>query len=114
MDGLSAEVVAERTGVDVSTARRWKAGKTRLPASARMILEADLGCFGRAWRGWKIHGNQLVSPEGIAVSMSNVRAYPFMVQQIAILQADNRQIRGLDEQPTAAELPAITGVKVAV
>lgn len=100
--GLPAEIVAERAGVDVSTARRWKAGSTRIPKSAQMIIKADLGAFGDAWRGWRIEGNDLVSPEGWRASVGQVLNVPLMRQQLAAYQAE---LRGKDTTSHLEEQP---------
>lgn len=97
--GLTAETIAERTGVDVSTARRWKAGSTRLPRAAQMIIEADLGCFGKEWRGWRIQGTDLVSPEGWKVSPGEIMALPLLRAQIAAYKTAERVINEMDDQP---------------
>lgn len=109
--GISAEEIAERTGVDVSTARRWKAGSTRIPHAAKLVLEADLGAFGKDWRGWRISGEELVSPEGWRIRRGEVLAVPLMNRQIAALQAERRAFLRIDPQPDtidpAAALEAI-------
>lgn len=99
--GIPAEVIAERCGVDVSTARRWKSGATRIPRTAELVLEADLGAFGRPWRGWRIDGEELVSPEGWRISCGDVLSVPLMRQQIATYQAEFRQAQldEFEEQP---------------
>jgi len=102
--GLSAEQIAERTGVDVSTARRWKSGATRLPKSARLILEADLGCFSPEWSGWRLDGQDLVSPEGWRIARGQVMNVPLMRQQLAAYQVELAEkkaskVAQLDDQP---------------
>ena len=42
---IPAEEIARRCRVDVATARRWKRGARRAPATSLMILAEDLGCF---------------------------------------------------------------------
>lgn len=102
--GLSAEAIAERAGVDVSTARRWKSGKSRIPKSAELVLKADLGAFSRAARGWKIDGDTLVSPEGWRVSLNDVRALPLLQRQVAAAELELRILKGIEQQPEPAEL----------
>lgn len=102
--GLSAEVVAERAGVDVSTARRWKSGATRIPKSAQRLLKADLGCFSPEWSGWHLDGQDLVSPEGWRIARGQVLNVPLMRQQLAAYQVELREkveakISHLEEQP---------------
>ncbi len=104
--GLKPEEIAERTGVDVSTARRWKTGATRIPKSALLLLEADLGCFGEDWRGWRIVRGELVSPEGWRIKPGEVMAVPLLRQQLAAYQSAERVINALEEQPAPAEWTA--------
>lgn len=101
--GLTAEAIAERAGVDVSTARRWKSGRSRIPRSAQLLLEADLGAFSRAARGWKIDQEELVSPEGWRISLSEVLAVPLMRQQIATYQALQRAQREAEAEAAYVE-----------
>lgn len=101
--GLPAERIAQLTGVDVSTARRWKSGKSRIPDAARMVLEADLGIFSRAARGWRIEGEEMVTPEGWRVKLNDVRALPLMERQIATLQAENKELKAALEFKAANE-----------
>jgi transcriptional regulator with XRE-family HTH domain len=102
--GLGAEEIAERTGVDVSTARRWKSGATRIPKAAGLILQADLGCFSPEWSGWRLDGQDLVSPEGWRIARGQVLSVPLMRQQLAAYATELRardaaQVAALDEQP---------------
>ena len=105
--GIPAETIALLCKVDITTARRWKRGKTQMPEAAHMILEADLGCFSSAWRGWTVRGNTLVSPEGWVVSLGDVLSIPLMRAQISAYQAKERQVLAMDEQPLPGDAPAI-------
>lgn len=109
--GIPAEVIAECCGVDVSTARRWKSGASRLPHAAQLVLERDLGVFGRPWRGWRVDGKELVSPEGWRISVSDVLAVPLMRQQIATYQAEFRraQLDEFEEQPLPSVVEPLIG-----
>lgn len=86
--GLPAELIAERAGVDVSTARRWKTGATRIPKAAMLVLKADLGCFSPEWSGWRLDGQDLVSPEGWRIARGQVMNVPLMRQQLAAYQVE--------------------------
>lgn len=106
--GLPAEVIAERTGVDVSTARRWKSGATRIPKAAVLVLKADLGCFSPEWSGWHLEGQDLVSPEGWRIARGQVLNVPLMRQQLAAYQVEltvrkQAKVAELDEQPLPSE-----------
>lgn len=102
--GLPAEVIAERAGVDVSTARRWKSGASRIPYAAQVVLEGDLGAFSKAARGWRIDGDTLVSPEGWRVTLNEVRALPLLQRQVAAAELEVRIMKGVEPQPEPAEL----------
>lgn len=95
--GMSAELIAERAGVDVSTARRWKAGTTRLPTAVRLILQADLGCFSTEWAGWRLDGQDLVSPEGWRIARGQVMNVPLMRQQLAAYATELRRLQKPEE-----------------
>ena len=101
--GIPAEEIARRCRVDIATARRWKRGARRAPATSLMILAEDLGCFDPAWNGWRIRGAQLVSPEGWAASPGEILALPLMRAQITSYQRDQRiakaELDALEEQP---------------
>jgi hypothetical protein len=57
------------------------------------MLERDLQCFSHAWRGWRIRGEELISPEGWIITRNDVLATPLMRSQLAIYQAENRALR---------------------
>jgi hypothetical protein len=94
------ERLADLTGVDVSTARRWKrAGK--LPAPILRLLALCL--LGRldllGWDGWTLLDGSLQSPEGWAFSPGEVLALPLLRLQLAQAQAEIRRFMGLEQQP---------------
>jgi hypothetical protein len=62
--GIPALIVAQRCGVDVATAHRWKSWRSRVPYAAAALLEGDLGVFSPAWRGWRIVDEEIISPDG--------------------------------------------------
>lgn len=100
--GKNAESIADCTGVDISTARRWKSGASKLPDAARKLLEADpSGLYGAGaqWRGWRIVGNEIISPEGWHFSCGEVLSILLMRQQIATKDAEIRAFRGMEPQP---------------
>lgn len=107
----SVKDIADLCGVDLSTARRWKRGAICLPESARKLLEGDLGCMAPEWRGWIIRGGELLSPEGWSITVNDVLASPLLRTQLAVYQAENRELRAvqesMEEQPLPGELPAI-------
>jgi hypothetical protein len=92
LDGLSAEVIARITGVDITTARRWKRGQP-LPETARRLLQiitkGDLGEIDAAWRGWSIRDGELWTEQYSRHSFkpAQVMALPFILAQNTSLQA---------------------------
>jgi Phage protein len=100
----SAELLAAITGVDISTARRWKrAGK--LPATAARLLSivvlGDITVLG--FTGWRILRGELISPEGWTYSPGEVMALTLLRQRVAHLEAERRKFLGLDAQPEPTE-----------
>lgn len=91
--GRSAEVIAEKCRVDVSTARRWKKGSSAIPYSANALMEGDLGALDRAWVGWRIIDGKLISPEQLVATPGEVRAIPFKDILIGSLREDARQLK---------------------
>jgi len=100
--GRRVEDIAEVCGVDLSTARRWKAGKARVPAAAAALLLGDLGAFSDSWRGWRIQGEEIISPDGWRIRRDDALSVPLMHGQIQALRGqirDLKEISSLDEQP---------------
>jgi hypothetical protein len=109
---LSTAELASLTGVDRATARRWRA-HGRLPRHVNRLLAiitlGQLDAIG--WKGWRIMRGVLVSPEGWEATPGDVLALPFMRQQIAILQADARAWRAVDEQPVGGATEALLAIR---
>lgn len=97
---LRAERLAELTGVDLSTARRWKR-RQRVPEPVRRLLSllvlGELDAFG--WTGWRLLEGSLVSPEGWTSSAGQVLTLPLLLQQIAALDTECRRWRNREPQP---------------
>jgi hypothetical protein len=90
---ISADGLAKLTGAHITTARRWK----RLPALptwlcrlVRVLVDGELAEIDQAWDGWRIVAGELIAPEGWAFTAGEIRALPFMRQQLAHLQALQR------------------------
>lgn len=107
--GIPAETVALLCKVSITTARRWKKGRRRMPETARMILAGDLGCFDPHWKGWAFRHGKLISPEGWETSPGDVLSIPLTRAQISAYQAKERQVLAMDEQPLPSTMPAIVG-----
>jgi hypothetical protein len=80
-----------------------------------MIPSGDLGHIDAAFSGWTCKNGKLVSPEWWSVPIEEVRAVPFLRQQLGMYQADNRQLKrqlselrgdGLVDQPLPDAPPA--------
>ena len=105
--GIQAEEIARICKVNVKTARRWKAGESRIPETAKMILSADLSCFDPAFRGWRLREGHLISPEGWQVTAGDVLSIPLLRAQVSAYQAEQRRVNAMEEQPLLDEIPAI-------
>lgn len=96
--GLDPSDIASLTGVDLTTARRWKRGRP-IPEPARRLLRiltaGELEIFGREWRGWWLDAKNgvLCSPEQWAFRPSEILSLPFLHGMIASYQS---QIRDMD------------------
>ncbi len=66
-----------------------------------LILSGNLGYLDAAFEGWTCRGGCLVSPEGWMVPIDEVRAVPFLRQQLAVFRAENRRIKGMEKQPAS-------------
>jgi len=104
--GIGAEQIAGLTGVHRSTARRWKrTGKHPrwLGPFLAMVLEGKLDPIDRAWRGWVLRGEHLVSPEGWRFTFGEIRSIPFLHAQVRTYQHRERthlQADWIDERFT--------------
>jgi hypothetical protein len=105
--GIPAETIALLCKVSITTARRWKKGKRRMPETARMVIAGDLGCFDPAWRGWAFRDGKLISLEGWEAAPGDVLSIPLMRAQISAYQAKERQVQAMEEQPLPGAVPAI-------
>lgn len=96
-----AKDIAALCGVDLATARRWRRQASCPPPAAVFLINGDLGCFAKEWRGWRIRGAVLLSPDGQEVTPNDIRAIPFMRLQIQTYQLDARLAKGpnIEEQP---------------
>jgi DNA-binding XRE family transcriptional regulator len=63
---VDREAVAALLHVSERTVRNWEAGRAAVPYSALELLRIHVGheLPGSAWRGWRVRGEALVSPEG--------------------------------------------------
>lgn len=107
--GINVNELARICHVSVKTAARWKAGATCPPASALLLIRADLGCFSPEWSGWRLNGQDLVSPEGWRIARGQVMIVPLMRQQLAAYEVELKRLRTevvlTHEQPLPADWP---------
>lgn len=106
--GIPINEIVRICRVDPTTARRWKRRARRPPESAILLIQADLGMFDPEWRGWRIRGATLVSPEGWEITENDIRAVPLLRLQIVAYQGELRRIRDtlkLPEQPSPESWP---------
>ncbi len=66
-DGVSERALLASLGVHRTTLRRWRAGLTRIPRAARLVIgfyyRGELPPRGALWRGWSVgHDGLLYSP----------------------------------------------------
>jgi hypothetical protein len=93
--GLSASYIARVCHVDLATARRWRRGATCLPYTARVLLTGDLSGFGPQWRGWKMKGGCIVSPEGWAATPGDVMMVQLAQLQLGDYRRENRALKAV-------------------
>jgi hypothetical protein len=72
----------------VSTARRWKTGKLKIPYACAVLLSGDLGAFSKHWDGWRIQGESIISPDGWQIRRDDALTVPLMHGQISALRAE--------------------------
>lgn len=83
--GWTSEQLAERTGVSLRTARRWRQTGQYPPWAAiliRVMIRGDLGAIDPAWRGWRLIRGQLVSRENWIFPPGEVLSIPLMRGQV--------------------------------
>jgi hypothetical protein len=107
--GIPAALIAKLCEVDISTARKWKRGKCRIPSASLKLLKGDLSAFDPDWKGWTLRNGTLISPEGWSCSPGEILSLPFLRQQIAHFESVRRQTDELEEQPQPGALPAAFG-----
>jgi hypothetical protein len=107
--GISVSEIASICQVDLATARRWKRGATCPPAAALMLLSRDLGYLDPDWRGWRIQGGLIISPDQWTVSRNDALSVPLLHGQIAALRHDlaraREQLEELKRTPQADDQP---------
>lgn len=105
--GIPISEIARICRVSEKTAGRWKAGHI-VPGYAHLaLLEGDLGAFGEFWRGWRVVGDAIRSPDGWLIKRDDALSVPLLLGQIAALRGELDSVKGardeLEEQPTPSE-----------
>lgn len=110
--GISASYIARICHVDLATARRWKRGATCPPHTALVVIFGDLGGFGPQWKGWRLKGGYLVSPEGWEATPGDVMMIQLSQLQLGDYRRENKRLKEhvqsleLDQQfPVEQPLP---------
>jgi Phage protein len=101
---LNTDELAELAGVNVATARRWKAQK-KLPESICRLLEVT--ALGRldilGWKGWRLIRGELISPEGWEFQPGDLIAIPFLREQLRAYQVAERAWKAMTPQPEPSD-----------
>jgi hypothetical protein len=91
--GVSAREIANTTGVDITTARRWRRGAARIPEAARRLLALRLegsaeALLGPAWAGWRFGRDGLLYAPGWrrGFEPGEILAMPYLYGQVAALK----------------------------
>lgn len=105
--GITISEIARICRVDLSTARRWKRGAICPPYAASALIEGDLGAFGEYWRGWRVQGEEIFSPDGWRIRRDDALSVPLLLGQIEALRAHVDGLTAkrdeLEEQPEPGE-----------
>jgi hypothetical protein len=98
---LPAETIAERCGVTVATAKRWKLGQSPIPYTAVVLLSGHLGAISQEWQGWHLLGDALIAPDGERVSQADLVAVMRTAEEsgYSSIAEYARALRHLEEQP---------------
>ena len=83
--GYSVEVIAEWCGVSVGTAEHYKAGRRKPPTPVLRLfrLYRDGMILGKEWRGYKVHEDKLIGPDGKHVTPSHIVLQGLLWQALA-------------------------------
>lgn len=87
--GLSARLLADVTGMSLDTTTRWKR-TGRIPAAHHTLIQlrttGDLGSLSADWRGWRLAGHRLWTPEDAELRPGDIRAIPYQLDLLRELQ----------------------------
>lgn len=117
--GIPAERIARVCFVDIATARRWKAGKSRIPPLAVLALNGDMAIFGfKEWELWRVDHGNIFSPDQWKIDRNHALSVPLMEAQLRQKDAEIaalkdaleylRSVQALEDQPSAGAIPKIS------
>ena len=92
--GVKADELAALCGVSIRTARRWIANgymPSGLAIGFKLLKDGDLGNLHKAWRGWRLVGDKIYSPDGWDFRPGEIAAIPLRDQLIKALRAELQQ-----------------------
>ena len=116
LHGMSADTLAELTGVHVTTCRRWVREKRVPPPIARLlgiVRRGDLGVIAPAWAGWRLVRDygvndatreaRLVSPEGWDFTPGDIIAGRVLVANGAARELEREELAAEERAALADE-----------
>ncbi|HEX3912698.1 MAG TPA: DUF3653 domain-containing protein [Steroidobacteraceae bacterium] len=86
---MSAQLIAELTGVSLKTAQRWKNQGFLPPTSTKLLelkLNQDLGELASAWAGFRIDKGLIWTPENASLTPGELRSVPYRREQLRALE----------------------------
>lgn len=83
--GSPAKVIAEWCQVHPNTAYQYKRGDRTPSPQARQLflLHRDGRVLNDCWPGWRVQGDRLIDPEGMATTQGQLKAYVLVYQLAA-------------------------------
>lgn len=116
---LTQKEAAEMLHVTTRTIHNWETGKVKIPYSVFRLLRISTGFElpGAAWRGWKLFGDALWSPDGkkyAAADLSYLSLTFAMARQFRLDYAKRhaqRAARSAQRRGLTHTLPLFSGAK---
>ncbi len=75
---LNRAEAAKYFGRSIRTIDRWRRSPPRQVVKHLTCLAGYLESHDTAWRGWRVHGNALVTDSGVIVQPGEIRALPWL------------------------------------
>lgn len=88
--GYPPETIADWCACTVEQARRYKAGRARVPRPVMrlFVLHRDRRVLGPAWKGWIVKPESIVDPEGAETTRKQLHGYWLIMQYARELAAE--------------------------